>query len=136
MVRRLTLDQEIEGSNPCSPANTQELPAARADCVRATTEPRVSRADVRRRRCASTRGHEISARAPSSAKWFGHDPARWPEFQSRYHAELAEADKAHALDALASQARRGPVTIVYGARDREHNQARVIADELERRIRD
>ena len=69
-------------------------------------------------------------------KWFGHDPARWPEFQSRYHAELAEADKAQALDALASQARRGPVTLVYGARDREHNQARVIADELERRIRD
>ena len=68
-------------------------------------------------------------------KWFGHDPARWPEFQSRYHAELAEADKAQALDALASKARRGPVTLVYGARDREHNQARVIADELERRVR-
>ena len=68
-------------------------------------------------------------------KWFGHDPARWPEFQSRYHAELAESDKAQALDALAGEARTGPVTLVYGARDREHNQARVIADELERRLR-
>lgn len=67
--------------------------------------------------------------------WFGHDPARWPEFQARYHAELAEPDKAQALDALAAQARRGAVTLVYGARDREHNQARVIADELERRLR-
>ena len=67
-------------------------------------------------------------------KWFGHDPVRWPEFQSRYHAELAAPDKAAALDALAAKARDGRVTLVYGARDREHNQAVVIADELERRL--
>jgi uncharacterized protein YeaO (DUF488 family) len=67
-------------------------------------------------------------------KWFGHDPARWPEFQARYHAELANPGQAAALDALAVEARRGPVTLVYGARDREHNQAQVIADELERRL--
>lgn len=68
-------------------------------------------------------------------KWFNHDPARWQEFQVRYHAELAEPDKAQALDALAAEARLGPITLVYGARDRDHNQARVIADELERRLR-
>lgn len=68
-------------------------------------------------------------------KWFGHDPALWTEFQARYHIELAEPAKAKALDALAAEARLGPVTLVYGARDREHNQARVIADELERRLR-
>jgi uncharacterized protein YeaO (DUF488 family) len=67
-------------------------------------------------------------------KWFGHDPARWPEFQARYHAELAEPDQALALDALAERARRGPVTLVFGARDAEHNQAVVIADEIERRL--
>jgi len=67
-------------------------------------------------------------------KWFGHDPARWPAFQARYHAELAVAERAQALDALAKQARRGPVTLVYGARDEEHNQALVIAEELERRL--
>jgi uncharacterized protein YeaO (DUF488 family) len=66
--------------------------------------------------------------------WFGHDPARWAEFQERYRAELSEPDRAQALDALAAEARRGPVTLVYGARDREHNQAQVIADELERRL--
>ncbi|MHB8398115.1 MAG: DUF488 family protein, N3 subclade [Candidatus Limnocylindrales bacterium] len=66
--------------------------------------------------------------------WFGHDPARWAEFQARYHAELAEPDRAQALDALAEQARQGPVTLVFGARDPEHNQALVIADELERRL--
>lgn len=68
-------------------------------------------------------------------KWFGHDPVRWPEFQERYRAELAQPDRAAALDGLAAEARRGPVTLVYGARDREHNQASVIADELERRLR-
>ena len=67
-------------------------------------------------------------------KWFGHEPARWPEFQTRYREELADPEKSRALDELAAEARRGPVTLVYGARDREHNQARVIADELERRL--
>jgi uncharacterized protein YeaO (DUF488 family) len=47
---------------------------------------------------------------------------------------LAENDQAKALDALAEEARRGPVTLVFGARDAEHNQARVIAAELERRL--
>ena len=63
-------------------------------------------------------------------KWFGHDPARWTEFQARYRAELADQGRAQALDALATIARSGRVTIVYGARDREHNQAQVIADEI------
>ena len=67
-------------------------------------------------------------------KWFGHEPARWTEFQARYHAELAEPERARALDELAALARKGRVTIVYGARDREHNQAQVIADEIERRL--
>jgi uncharacterized protein YeaO (DUF488 family) len=73
---------------------------------------------------------------PSTAlrMWFGHDPARWREFQTRYRAELAEPDPARALDALATIARSGRVTIVYGARDREHNQAQVIADEIARRL--
>jgi uncharacterized protein YeaO (DUF488 family) len=67
-------------------------------------------------------------------KWFGHDPARWTEFQARYRAELADPGRANALDALATVARSGRVTIVYGARDREHNQAKVIADEIARRL--
>jgi uncharacterized protein YeaO (DUF488 family) len=73
---------------------------------------------------------------PSTAlrKWFGHDPARWLEFQARYHSELAGTNQARTLDALAAKARRGLVTLVYGARDREHNQAQVIADELARRL--
>ena len=67
-------------------------------------------------------------------KWFGHDPHRWAEFQKRYHAELAAPDLSTALDELAAVARNGALTLVYGARDTERNQARVIADEIESRL--
>ena len=69
-------------------------------------------------------------------RWFGHDPARWTEFRTRYLVELADPARSHDLDALADRARRGRVTIVFGARDAEHSQARVIAEELERRLRE
>lgn len=67
-------------------------------------------------------------------KWFGHNPARWAEFQERYLAELADPGHSRTLDALADRARQGPLTLVYGAHDTEHNQARVIAAELEQRL--
>jgi uncharacterized protein YeaO (DUF488 family) len=72
--------------------------------------------------------------SPQLRRWFGHDPARWGRFQARYRAELADPDRARTLDALARLARRGRVTIVFGAHDVEHNQARVVAEELERRL--
>lgn len=68
--------------------------------------------------------------APSAAlrKWFGHDPARWVEFQRRYREEL----KAHAalVADLRAMVRKGPLTLVYGARDEEHNDAVVLRDVL------
>ena len=70
---------------------------------------------------------------PSTAlrKWFGHDPARWAVFRERYRRELA--DKGGLLDELAGYARGGRLTLVFGARDPEHNQAVVINEELSRR---
>jgi len=65
---------------------------------------------------------------------FGHRAARWQEFQRRYLAELAAPGRSGMLDSLAERARRGTLTLVFGARDEEHNQARVIAEELERRL--
>jgi uncharacterized protein YeaO (DUF488 family) len=67
--------------------------------------------------------------APSAAlrKWFGHDPARWPEFQKRYRAEL---DANPAVERLRDLLRQGPATLLYGARDERHNQAIVLADYL------
>jgi uncharacterized protein YeaO (DUF488 family) len=66
-------------------------------------------------------------------KWFGHDPGRWDEFQARYRRELARPEQARRLDELAERARSETVTLVYGARDAQHNQARVIAEEIESR---
>jgi len=57
-------------------------------------------------------------------KWFGHDPARWREFERRYAAELAH--HAEQLEQLRALARKGPLTLVYGARDEEHNDAVVL----------
>jgi uncharacterized protein YeaO (DUF488 family) len=69
--------------------------------------------------------------APSSdlRKWFGHDPNRWQEFKQRYVAELDE--KADALAPLRQAAREGDVTLVYGAKDTEHNNAVVLKAYLE-----
>lgn len=67
-------------------------------------------------------------------RWFGHDPARWTEFQARYRDELMAPEKAAALDELARKAASGPVTLVYGARDPDHNQALVLAAEIRRRL--
>ena len=56
--------------------------------------------------------------APSAAlrKWFGHDPERWPEFRKRYASELRERVAETIM--LKEQARRGPLTLVFGARRR------------------
>jgi uncharacterized protein YeaO (DUF488 family) len=64
--------------------------------------------------------------APSAGlrRWFGHDPARWAEFQRRYRLELA--DHADALEALRRRARQGRFTLVYSARDEVHNDAVVL----------
>jgi uncharacterized protein YeaO (DUF488 family) len=63
-------------------------------------------------------------------RWFGHDPARWDEFRRRYRDELRAPERRPCLEELAGRARAGPVTIVYGARDTEHNNAVVLAEVL------
>ncbi len=69
--------------------------------------------------------------APSDKlrKWFGHDPARWGEFRKRYGNELE--GKEDLLRTLAGKAESGKVTLLYGAKDTEHNQAIVLKEHLE-----
>jgi len=64
--------------------------------------------------------------APSTAlrRWFNHDPAKWEEFCERYRAELREQQPL--LDAVRRQAKEGPVTLLYSARDERFNQAAVL----------
>ena len=70
--------------------------------------------------------------APSSElrRWFGHDPAKFDEFRRRYREELAAQEET--LRELRRRARAGTLTLVYGARDSEHNDAVVLAEVLRR----
>ena len=70
----------------------------------------------------------LRALAPSTAlrKWFNHDPARWETFRIRYFEELDA--KPEALAQLRAYLARGPVTLLYGARDEEHNNAVALRD--------
>jgi uncharacterized protein YeaO (DUF488 family) len=70
--------------------------------------------------------------APSAElrRWFGHDPERFAEFRRRYLEELR--DQRPALAELRRRARQGRLTLVYGARDSEHNDAVVLAEVLRR----
>ena len=70
--------------------------------------------------------------APSSElrRWFGHDPAKFDEFRRRYREELARQEEK--LGELRRRARGGRLTLVYGARDSEHNDAVVLAELLRR----
>jgi uncharacterized protein YeaO (DUF488 family) len=61
-------------------------------------------------------------------RWFGHEPAKFAEFRRRYLQELA-AEEEKLVD-LRGRARRGTLTLVYSARDTEHNDAVVLAELL------
>jgi uncharacterized protein YeaO (DUF488 family) len=71
--------------------------------------------------------------APSTElrRWFGHDPAKWAEFRKRYEAELAHNPSLEELRALIQRDRR--VTLPFGARDVEHNNAVVLRELCARR---
>jgi uncharacterized protein YeaO (DUF488 family) len=69
--------------------------------------------------------------APSNElrKWFGHDPALWGEFKKKYAREL----RGHRdlVEKLKEEARRGTITLLYGAKDTEHNNAVALKEILD-----
>jgi uncharacterized protein YeaO (DUF488 family) len=69
--------------------------------------------------------------APSTPlrKWFKHDPSKWATFRTRYFRELK--NQPDAIAQLLEHVRHGPLTLVYGARDQEHNEAVALRDYLE-----
>ena len=69
--------------------------------------------------------------APSSElrKWFGHDPERWAEFRRRYRDELT--DRSDNLKDLRNRAEQGTLTLVYAAKDVDHNNAVVLKQAIE-----
>lgn len=75
--------------------------------------------------------------APSTElrKWFGHDAVKMDAFATKYRAELeSDPAKQKAVEGLLDRARKGTVTLLYGARDTVHNEAAVLADYLRERV--
>lgn len=74
--------------------------------------------------------HKDAAPSTELRKWFAHDPSKWTEFQERYLAELAH--NPDALNVLVEHARRGDMTLLYGAKDETHNHAVVLKAHVEK----
>lgn len=70
--------------------------------------------------------------APSTElrRWFGHDPDKWEEFRQRYQKELK--DKDDLIKLLKRKAKAGVITLIYAARDEEHNGALVLKGFLQK----
>ena len=73
------------------------------------------------------------APSPELRKWFAHDPARWQEFQERYTAELKS--NTDAWKPILEAAQQGNVTLLYSARDTEHNSAVLLKAFLEEHMK-
>jgi uncharacterized protein YeaO (DUF488 family) len=95
-------------------------PPARGDGYRVLVD-RVWPRGVRKEELALDEWQRELAPSTGLRQWFGHDPARWERFRERYFAELEGEQEG--VRALRARARKGRVTLVYGAKDREHNQA-------------
>ena len=73
------------------------------------------------------------APSPALRKWFAHDPAKWLEFQQRYQAELKS--NPDAWQPVLEAAKQGDVTLLYSARDTEHNSAILLKRFLEEQMK-
>lgn len=105
-------------------------PAARSDGFRVLVDRLWPRGISKERAALDLWMKEI---APSTElrRWFGHDPKRWRQFKARYRAELREHQPQ--LAQLRSHARKGTVTLLFGARDLDHNEAVVLKEILVRK---
>jgi len=70
------------------------------------------------------------APSPALRKWFDHDPAKWTEFKKKYKAEIKESDAFRTLTAYGKK--YATVSLLYGAKDKKHNQAIVLQQLLDK----
>src|ERR1035437_3001253 len=70
--------------------------------------------------------------APSTElrKWFGHDPEKWKEFKEKYIKEISAPEETRLLQNISHNAKHATVTLVYGARDTEHSNVKVLEELL------
>lgn len=106
---------------------------AKADGVRILVDriwPRgVTKADARL-------DHWLKELAPSKElrEWFGHDPAKWATFKKKYYAEIAQSKTIlEAVQQIADLAKKQRVTLLFAAKDCEHNNALALKEYLEKK---
>ena len=104
-------------------------PATRSDGYRILID-RLSPRGVARERAALDAWEPELAPSTELRTWFGHDPDRFEEFRRRYADELRW--QRPRLTELRRQARDGRLTLVFSARDTEHNDAVVLAEVVRR----
>jgi len=73
--------------------------------------------------------------APSNElrKWFGHAPSKWNEFRKKFFQELDQ--KRELVDQVIVKAREGDVILLYGAKEKEHNNAVALKEYIEARMK-
>ena len=73
--------------------------------------------------------------APSNSlrKWFGHDEKKWDEFKRRYFEELDK--KSDAINVILNRAKEQAITLLYGAKEERLNNAAVLKEYLEDKIK-
>lgn len=102
-------------------------PPAKSDGVRVLVDRMWPRGLTKERAAVDEWLRDI---APSTdlRRWFGHDPQRWHDFRQRYFTELAPQEER--LDKLRKQGKRRAVTLLFAAKDGEHNNAVALRDYL------
>lgn len=108
-------------------------PAAETDGYRVLVERLWPRGESKVRAKLDAWEKEI---APSTTlrRWYGHDPAKWVEFQARYERELATPAAQALLDRLTERARHAPVTLVYASHAGEISNAAVLLRLVQERL--
>jgi uncharacterized protein YeaO (DUF488 family) len=73
--------------------------------------------------------------APSDAlrKWYQHDPKKWLDFKRRYFSELK--DKKESLELIASKAKKGTVTLLFGSKEERINNAQALKEYLQKKMK-
>jgi uncharacterized protein YeaO (DUF488 family) len=103
------------------------VPASHDDGLRILVERLWPRGLTKKRAAVDLWLKEV-APSPELREWFKHDPAKWDQFQKRYRQELQT--KMDAVQLLKEKAKEGAVTLIYAAKDEEHNSALVLKEFL------
>lgn len=130
----MTRRSDTHGGTPSVHIKRAYEPPARADGYRVLID-RLWPRGMAKEQLALDAWHKDLAPSDALRRWFAHDPKRWEEFARRYREELQASEASVVLDELARRASAGTATLVYGARDEQHNNAVVLRGEIVRRSR-